>query len=104
MSVHVPAFHPGELLKDLYLEPTGLTAGRLAKLLNLPRTRIERLIKGETAMTVDTAMRLAAFFETTPQYWLNMQTNFDLQQFVAKLDGPLDVPTTFSTLRDQSAA
>ncbi|MBO0347219.1 HigA family addiction module antitoxin [Roseibium limicola] len=75
----VPAFHPGEILKELYLEPLGLSAGKLAKALGLDRQRIQRLIKQETSLTADTALHLAKAFDTTPQYWLNMQINYDLQ-------------------------
>ncbi|WP_439527209.1 HigA family addiction module antitoxin [Pannonibacter sp.] len=104
MRIAAPAFHPGVLLKDLYLDPAGLSAGKLARLLNLPRTRIERLLKGETAMTVDTAMRLARFFETSPQYWLNMQTDYDLQQFATNQQGPIDIQTTYAELTAATAA
>lgn len=77
----VAAFHPGEILKELYLDPLGMSSGRLAGILGLPRTRIERLVKGETAMTVDTAAHLARAFRTTPQYWMNLQNNFDIQVY-----------------------
>lgn len=74
----LPAVHPGALLKELYLEPLGLSAGALAKRLMVPRTRIERLVNGQTSLSSDTAMRLARFFNTTPNYWLNLQQRFDL--------------------------
>ena len=70
--------HPGAVLKELYLLPLGMSSIDLARKLDVPRTRVERLVKGETSMTVDTAARLARFFSTTPQYWMNMQTNHDL--------------------------
>lgn len=70
--------HPGEVLAELYLEPLGLSPIALAKRLHVPRTRIERLVKGETALTVDTAVRLAKFFRTTPEYWMNLQRAWDL--------------------------
>jgi len=78
--------HPGEVLKELYLAPLGMSAIKLANRLGLPRTRIERLVKGTTGITTDTALRLAHFFGTTPQYWLNMQTNFDLSAAVDTVD------------------
>ena len=56
--------HPGEVLVELYLEPLGMSAIALAGRLKVPRTRIERLVKGETALTVDTAMRLSKFLAT----------------------------------------
>lgn len=70
--------HPGEVLKELYLIPLAMSSIDLARALNLPRTRIERLVKGTTGVTTDTAVRLARYFSTTPQYWINMQANFDL--------------------------
>ena len=72
--------HPGEVLVALYLEPLGMSALALAKRLNVPRTRIERLVKGETSVTVNTAMRLSKFFGTTPEFWMNLQRAYDLAQ------------------------
>lgn len=70
--------HPGEVLVELYLEPLGLSAITLARRLNVPRTRIERLVKGETALTVDTAMRLSRFFGNSAEFWVNLQRTYDL--------------------------
>ena len=70
--------HPGEVLAELYLKPLGMSAIALAKRVNVPRTRIERLVKGETSLTVDTAMRLARFFGNTPEFWMNLQRAYDL--------------------------
>lgn len=70
--------HPGEVLKELYLIPLGFGAIALANELHVPRTRIERLVKCETSVSADTAMRLAKFFGTTPEYWMNLQRAWDL--------------------------
>ena len=70
--------HPGEILSELYLSEMNMSEGQLAKRLGVPRTRIERLTKKTTGMTPDTAFRLAKFFGTTPQFWINMQVNYDL--------------------------
>ena len=78
MSMLTDPSHPGEVLSELYLVPLGMKAPTLAKHLRVPRTRVERLLKGETAVTADTAMRLAAFFQTTPEYWMNLQRAWDL--------------------------
>ncbi len=78
MSLMKNPAHPGEILKYEFLEPLNLSEGKLARHLNVPRTRIERLTKETTSMTADTAFRLARFFGTTPQFWLNMQVNFDV--------------------------
>lgn len=70
--------HPGELLREEYLVPLGMSAGALAKELHVPRTRIERIVKEEIGVTPDTALRLARFFDTTPQFWMNFQTAWEL--------------------------
>ena len=70
--------HPGEVLVELYLEPLGMSAITLAGRLNVPRTRIERLVRGETALTIDTAMRLSKFFGNTAEFWVNLQRAHDL--------------------------
>ncbi len=78
MSLIKNPSHPGEVLKELYLLPLEMSAITLAKKLLVPRTRIERLLRGDTALTADTAMRLAKFFSTTPEYWMNLQRAWDL--------------------------
>jgi len=70
--------HPGEVLAQLYLDPLGMSAIGLAKRLDVPRTRIERLVRGETALSADTAMRLAKFFGNTAEFWMNLQRAYDL--------------------------
>jgi len=70
--------HPGEILREDFLPDYALTAGSLAKALHVPRDRIEKLVREKRAITADTAMRLARYFDTTPQFWLNLQANFDL--------------------------
>ena len=82
--------HPGEYLREEFLIPLGMSAGALARKLNLPRTRIERLVKEEVALTPDTALRLARYFRTTPQFWLNFQQSFDVETQSAKLSRELD--------------
>ncbi|HBF31476.1 HigA family addiction module antitoxin [Rhizobium sp.] len=80
------AIHPGEILDEEFLKPLDLSAGALAKRLNVPRTRIERLVKGETSLTADTALRLSAFFSNTPEFWLNLQRAYDLAQASKSVD------------------
>lgn len=81
--------HPGEVLREEFLVPLGLTAGKLAKALSVPRTRIERIVKEEIGITTDTALRLARYFDTTPNLWLNLQLAYDLaiggEQLAAEL-------------------
>ena len=86
MSLMTNPSHPGEVLSELYLGPLEMSAITLATRLEVPRTRIERLIKGQTALTVDTAMRLARFFSTTPEYWMNLQRAWDLARARETID------------------
>ncbi|MEZ0468506.1 HigA family addiction module antitoxin [Phaeobacter sp. SYSU ZJ3003] len=86
MSLMTNPSHPGEVLAELYLGPLEMSAITLATRLEVPRTRIERLIKGQTALTVDTAMRLARFFSTTPEYWMNLQRAWDLARARETID------------------
>lgn len=79
MTSILPPVHPGEILREEYLIPLGMSAGALAKNLHVPRTRIERLATEQTAVTPDTALRLAKFFGTTPEFWMNMQASYDLK-------------------------
>lgn len=75
----LPPIHPGEILREEYLEPLGISAGALARDLHVPRTRIERLAAGISPVTIDTALRLAKFFGTSPEFWMNMQASYDLK-------------------------
>lgn len=75
-----PPIHPGEILRELYLEPLGMTAYALAKKLRVPRTRVERIVAEKIGISADTALRLAKFFKTSPEYWLNLQSNYDLKR------------------------
>lgn len=70
--------HPGEILKHEFLAELGISAGKLAKHIHVPRTRIERLAAEETSMTIDTAVRLSKALGTTPEFWMNLQMNYDL--------------------------
>jgi addiction module HigA family antidote len=72
--------HPGEILREEFLVPLGMSAYALAAACHVPRTRIERLVREETPVTTDTALRLARYFGTTPEFWLGLQTRFELEQ------------------------
>ncbi|MEQ1900581.1 MAG: HigA family addiction module antitoxin [Devosia sp.] len=72
------ALHPGEMLREEFLVPLGLSAGGLARDLGVPRTRVERIVKEEMGISVDTALRLARYFGTTPNFWLSLQTSYEL--------------------------
>lgn len=78
--------HPGEVLSELFLAPLEMSAGALARALDVPRTRIERLVSGKTAMTADTAIRLSTYFGNTAEFWLNLQRAFDLAEARKEVD------------------
>ena len=82
--------HPGEFLREEYLVPLGMSAGALARKLNLPRTRIERIVKEEVGLTPDTALRLARFFNTTPEFWKNFQKAYELETEARKIAAELE--------------
>ena len=69
---------PGEILKYEFLEPLKMTQQRLAEALGITRVRVNEIIKGKRSITPDTAFRLAKFFKTTPDFWLNLQLNVDM--------------------------
>lgn len=73
-----PPIHPGEILREQFLAPLGISAGALAREIGVPRTRIERIVKEEMGVSADTALRLAKFFDTTPNVWMNLQQNYEL--------------------------
>ena len=75
----MPPIHPGETLREDFLKPLGLTANRLATELFVPVTRVNDIVRGRRAITADTALRLARYFGTTPQFWINLQSNYDLE-------------------------
>lgn len=70
---------PGEMLLKEFLEPMNITQYRLAKDLGIPQTRISKIIKGERAIMSDTALRLAYYFNMSAEFWMNLQTGYDLK-------------------------
>ncbi len=72
--------HPGEILEKEFLEPLGITAYKLAKSVGVQQTRISLIIKGERGVTADTAIRFSKFFGTSPEFWMNLQREFDLRK------------------------
>ncbi|MCY4185483.1 MAG: HigA family addiction module antitoxin [Rhodobacteraceae bacterium] len=78
--------HPGEVLHELYLKPLEMSSLACARRLGVPRTRIERLVKGRTGITPDTALRLARLFNTSSIYWMNMQTIYEMGRAAKTVD------------------
>jgi addiction module HigA family antidote len=75
----MPPIHAGETLREDFLKPLGLTASRLAIELMVPVTRMNDIVRGRRAVTADTALRLARYLGTTPQFWMNLQANYELE-------------------------
>lgn len=76
--------HPGEILREEYLRPLGISAHALALALRVPATRINDVVNERRAITADTALRLARYFGTTPEFWMNLQAAFDLRSAAAE--------------------
>ena len=90
MTKKLAPVHPGEILLEDYMKPLGLSAHRLALDLHVPPNRIAAIVRGQRAITADTAMRLARYFtNTSPQFWLSGQVHFDLE--VAKDELTADI-------------
>ena len=74
----IRAVHPGEILLEQFLKPMGMSQNRLAIEISVPPRRINEIVKGKRRVTADTAMRLARYFSMTPQYWMGLQADYDL--------------------------
>ena len=75
---HIPFPHPGDTIREDYLRPLGISVNKLALELRVPATRMAEIVHGRRAVTADTALRLARYFNTTPKFWVNLQTSYDL--------------------------
>jgi antitoxin HigA-1 len=75
----LPPVHPGEILRDEFLTPLRLSVYALAKAIKVPRSRANEIVRGERAITTETALRLGQYFGITPEFWLNLQTRYDLE-------------------------
>ena len=82
--------HPGEILREEFLLPLGLSANALSLALRVPATRIHEVVRQRRGITSDTAIRLARYFNTTPQFWLNLQINFNLKQTSIQMGDIID--------------
>jgi addiction module HigA family antidote len=78
-EVRLRNIHPGEILLEEFMKPLGLTAYRVAKSVGVSQTQVGEIIRGERSVTAATALRLAALFGTSAQFWLNMQARYDLE-------------------------
>jgi len=71
--------HPGEILRDDFLEHMKISVYTLAQVIKVPRSRVNDIVLGRRAITTDTALRLARYFGTSPEFWVNLQAHYDLE-------------------------
>jgi addiction module HigA family antidote len=76
----IPNIHPGEILSEEFLKPMGVSAYRLSKGTNIDQTRISEIIRGKRSVSADSALRFSRFFGNSPEFWLNLQAHYDLEQ------------------------
>ncbi|BCM84217.1 HigA family addiction module antitoxin [Methylobacterium indicum] len=86
----LPPLHPGEVLREEFMVPLGLTAYAVAKACGVPRTRIERIAREETPITADTALRLGRYFGMNPQVWINLQGDYELRRAQRAIGAEID--------------
>ena len=91
MSNHkIAPIHPGEILKEEFLDPLGISQYRLAKDIHVPARRINEIVHGERSVSADTALRLARYFKMSALFWVNLQAHYDLEMASDKLLSKLD--------------
>ena len=93
--------HPGEILEEEFMKPLGLSANALARALDVPVTRVSEVVRGRRGITADTALRMARLFGTTADFWLGLQSDFDLR--VARRDAGRAISDAVSPLRGDRA-
>ena len=86
----MPPLHPGEILLEEFLKPMGLSQNRLALDIRVPARRVNEIVHGKRRITADTALRLARYFKMSPQFWMGLQVDFDLDVAEDKLAERLD--------------
>jgi antitoxin HigA-1 len=74
----LPPIHPGEILREEFLEPLAISVYALANAIKVPRSRANDIVRGRRAITTDTAMRLGRYFGVSPEFWINLQARYDL--------------------------
>jgi addiction module HigA family antidote len=86
MAKKVFAIHPGEILREEFMKPLGLTAYRLGKDLDVPVPRVNDIVRGKRSVSADSAVRLGAYFGLPAQFWMNLQADYDLRLAGAQID------------------
>lgn len=93
--------HPGEILREEFVEPLGLSANALARRLDVPATRLHEILKERRAITADTALRLARCFGTTAEFWMALQADYDLK--ITRQAKTKEITTRVEPLSQQAA-
>jgi addiction module HigA family antidote len=75
----IPPIHPGEILLEEFLKPMNISQNKIAKDINVPARRINEIVQGKRGVTANTALRLGHYFGMSPQFWINLQTHYDLE-------------------------
>ncbi|AWK75064.1 addiction module antidote protein, HigA family [Rhodococcus oxybenzonivorans] len=96
MTTDLSPIHPGEILREDFLEPFGITQNRLATIIGVPPRRINEIVLGKRSITADTALRLAKAFGNSAQFWLNIQNRYELDRAADKLGDTLAKITRLS--------
>ena len=86
----LPLIHPGEILLEEFLRPLGMSMSKLAQELHVPANRITQIVEGNRGITGETALRLARYFGTSPEFWLGMQKDYDLQVARDEFDAQIE--------------
>jgi addiction module HigA family antidote len=86
MKRKLPPVHPGEILRHDFIEPLGLSQNALARAIGVTPIRISQIVRGQRAITADTALRLSRYFGTRPGWWMDLQTHFDLEIAADRLE------------------
>jgi len=81
--------HPGEILLEEFLKPMNISAYKLSKDIEIPQTRTSAILKGERAITADTALRLSLYFGNSPKFWLGLQDDYDLEKAIKNKESEL---------------
>lgn len=84
------SLHPGEVLREEFMEPMGITAYALAKACHIERPRLERIVREQQGISADTALRLSRYFGTTPEFWMNLQAKYELEEAREEIGDDLD--------------
>ncbi len=103
MIKKIKNIHPGEILFEEFINPMNITAYRLAKETHIDQTRISEIIKCKRGISVDTALRFSKFFGTTPEFWINLQTHYELEEKKDKMLSKINKIKSYKEIKKEKA-